>query len=150
MKSHILAAVSILFCGSLSGAPLDDATHQLARDVFSQLVEINTTDSSGSTTVAADAMKQRLLDAGFSADDIAVAGPNDRKGNMVVRFRGSNSAGLKPILIICHLDVVEAKRQDWTTDPFQFVEKDGYIYGSGTKDVNSGDETLVTDLIRLK
>jgi acetylornithine deacetylase/succinyl-diaminopimelate desuccinylase-like protein len=134
----------------LCAATLDDATHQLAHDIFKQLIEINTTDSVGSTTVAANAMRQRLLDGGFSGDDVVVLGPNDRKGNMVARYRGTGAGERKPILIICHLDVVEALRDDWTTDPFQFVEKDGYYYGRGTQDVKSGDAVLVTDLIRLK
>src|SRR6202034_2000800 len=106
--------------------------------------------SVGSTTVAAEAMAKRLLDAGFSADDVKVLGPNDRKGNMVARYRGKGTAGLKPILIIAHLDVVEARREDWTTDPFKFVEKDGYFYGRGTQDMKDGDAIMVTTLIRLK
>ena len=114
---------------------LDEATRKLAHDIFQQLIEINTTDSVGSTTVAAEAMAKRLLAAGFAAEDVKVLGPNDRKGNLVVRYRGTGSAGLKPILIIGHLDVVEARREDWTTDPFQFVEKDGYYYGRGTQDM---------------
>jgi acetylornithine deacetylase/succinyl-diaminopimelate desuccinylase-like protein len=145
-----LLITPLLICASASAAALDDATRQLARDIFSQLIEINTTDSVGSTTVAASAMRKRLLDAGFPESDLAVAGPNDRKGNLVVRYRSANTAGLKPVLIICHLDVVEARREDWTTDPFQFIEKDGYFYGRGTQDVKSGDAILVTDLIRLK
>src|SRR5580693_5140147 len=100
-------------------AQLDQQTRQLSRDIFQQLIEINTTDSVGSTTVAAKAMAQRLLDAGFAQQDVLVLGPNDRKGNMVARFRGTGRA--KPILFIGHLDVVEALRSDWTTDPFQFV-----------------------------
>jgi acetylornithine deacetylase/succinyl-diaminopimelate desuccinylase-like protein len=126
----------------------DDANRQLARDIFQQLIEINTTDSVGSTTKAAEAMAKRLLDAGFPADDVKVLGPNDRRGNMVVRVHGTNAAQ-KPVLIICHLDVVEARRSDWTTDPFQFVEKDGYFYGRGTQDVKENDAALVADLIRL-
>jgi acetylornithine deacetylase/succinyl-diaminopimelate desuccinylase-like protein len=141
---------ALLLCTALSAAPLDPATQKFARDVFAQLIEINTTDSVGSTTVAADAMKQRLLDGGFATQDVVVGGPNERKGNMVVRYRGAAASGLKPVLIICHLDVVEARREDWTTDPFQFVEKDGYFYGRGTQDVKSGDAILVTDLIRMK
>ncbi len=112
----------LLLLGSLSAAPLDDATRKLARDIFQQLIEINTTDSVGNTTVAANAMAKRLLDAGFATEDMKVLGPRDRKGNLVARYRGTGSAGVKPILIIAHLDVVEARREDWTTDPFQFVE----------------------------
>src|SRR5581483_5617836 len=92
----------------------------------------------------------RLLDAGFTPQDVQVLGPRDRKGNMVARYRGSGAAPLKPILIIAHLDVVEARREDWTTDPFQFVEKDGYFYGRGTQDMKDNDAILVTDFIRLK
>ena len=132
----------------LWGAALDDATRQLSRDIFRELIEINTTDSVGSTTRAAEAMAKRLKDAGFPAADIQVLGPNDRKGNMVARLRGSGSK--KPVLIIGHLDVVEARREDWTTDPFQFVEKDGYFYGRGTQDMKVDDAILVTTFIRFR
>lgn len=148
MKLRLALAALLCVC-ALRADDLDARAKQLAHDIFKQLIEINTTDSSGSTTEAAKAMEQRLLDAGFPAEDLQVLGPNDRKGNLVIRYRGDNS-GRKPFLVICHLDVVEAKRSDWTTDPFQFVEKDGYFYGRGTQDVKSGDAVLVTDLIRLK
>ena len=131
----------------LACAAVDDATRQLSRDIFRELIEINTTDSVGSTTRAAEAMAKRLKDAGFPAADIQVLGPNDRKGNLVARFRGSGAA--KPVLIIGHLDVVEARREDWTTDPFQFVEKDGYFYGRGTQDMKVDDAILVTTFIRF-
>ena len=68
----------------------------------------------------------------------------------MARYRGTDAAGLKPILIIGHLDVVEARREDWTTDPFQFVEKDGYFYGRGTQDMKVNDAILVTTFIRFK
>jgi acetylornithine deacetylase/succinyl-diaminopimelate desuccinylase-like protein len=126
------------------------ATRAMAHDIFKQLIEINTTDSSGSTTVAAKAMAQRLIDAGFPAADVAVLGPNDRKGNMVARYRGKPGSKLKPLLIIGHLDVVEARREDWSTDPFQFVEQGGYYYGRGTQDMKVSDAIVVTDFIRMK
>ena len=122
----------------------------MAHDIFKELIEINTTDSVGSTTVAAKAMARRLLDAGFPAADVTVLGPNDRKGNMVARYRGKPGSKLRPVLIIGHLDVVEARREDWTTDPFQFVEKDGYYYGRGTQDMKVSDAIVVTDFIRMK
>jgi len=93
-------------------------------------------------------MAKRLKDAGFPAADIQVLGPNDRKGNMVARLRGAG--GKKPVLIIGHLDVVEARREDWTTDPFQFVEKDGYFYGRGTQDMKVDDAILITTFIRFR
>lgn len=128
----------------------DAVTRATAHDIFKQLIEINTTDSIGSTTVAAQAMAKCLLDAGFPAADVVVIGPNDRKGNMVARYRGRAGTKLRPILIIGHLDVVEARREDWTTDPFKFVEQDGYYYGRGTQDMKEADAIAVTDLIRLK
>jgi acetylornithine deacetylase/succinyl-diaminopimelate desuccinylase-like protein len=147
MKS-LANAVFLTFLTSftLYAAALDDATKQLSRDIFRQLIEINTTDSVGNNTAAAEAMRKRLLDAGMPAADMAVFGPNDRKGNLVARLHGTGKA--KPILIIAHLDVVEAKRSDWTTDPFQFVEKDGFFYGRGTQDMKESDAIAVVTFIR--
>jgi acetylornithine deacetylase/succinyl-diaminopimelate desuccinylase-like protein len=125
-----------------------DPTRQLARDIFKQLIEINTTDSVGNVTTAAEAMAARLRTAGFSEDDLHVAGPTERKKNLVVRFRGTGKR--KPILFIGHLDVVEALRTDWTTDPFEFLERDSFFYGRGTEDMKEGDAILVTNFIRLK
>jgi acetylornithine deacetylase/succinyl-diaminopimelate desuccinylase-like protein len=139
----------LLLSTEVSAAPPDEATRRLARDIFQQLIEINTTDSVGNTTIAAQAMAKRLSDAGFADSDVKVAGPNDRKGNIVVRLHGVAGTGLKPILIIGHLDVVEARRTDWTTDPFQFVEKDGYFYGRGTQDMKVNDAILITTFIRF-
>src|ERR1700720_2978051 len=150
MRTHITRWIGIVAVVTLSAAPLDEATRRLARDIFKQLIEINTTDSVGSTTVAAQAMAKRLLDAGFSGADVSVIGPNDRKGNLVARFRGKSGSTLRPILIIGHLDVVEARREDWTTDPFKFVELDGYFYGRGTQDMKEADAIAVTTFIRLK
>lgn len=134
-----------------SAAPQSEqVTRAMAHDIFKQLIEINTTDSIGSTTVAAKAMAQRLLDAGFPAADVTVLGPNERKGNMVARYRAKPGSTGRPVLIIAHLDVVEARREDWSTDPFQFVEKEGYYYGRGTQDMKVSDAIVVTDFIRLK
>ena len=148
-----IAAIFFCLCAQAAGPPAaegDAVTRKNAHDIFRQLIEINTTDSVGSTTVAAEAMAKRLLDAGFPRADVAVLGPNDRKGNMVARYRGTPNSKLKPILIIGHLDVVEAKREDWSTDPFQFVEKDGYFYGRGTQDMKDSDAIAVTDFIRMR
>jgi acetylornithine deacetylase/succinyl-diaminopimelate desuccinylase-like protein len=148
-RLRLLVFLLVLAAATVSGlAQLDPQTKKLSRDIFQQLIEINTTDSVGSTTVAAKAMAQRLLDAGFAKEDVLVLGPNDRKGNLVARIHGTGST--KPILFIGHLDVVEARRSDWSTDPFQFVEKDGYFYGRGTQDMKESDAVLVTTFIRLK
>jgi acetylornithine deacetylase/succinyl-diaminopimelate desuccinylase-like protein len=144
-----IACCLLLLVESLSAAAqLDSQTRKLAHDIFQQLIEINTTDSVGSTTVAAKAMAQRLLDAGFAKQDVQVLGPNERKGNLVARIHGTGAA--KPILFIGHLDVVEALRTDWTTDPFKFVEQGGYYYGRGTQDMKENDAILVTTFMRLK
>jgi len=157
MNKHAAAgSAAALLCALLPQASLPAptdaaaATRSLAHDIFKQLIEINTTDSVGSTTVAAQAMAQRLLDAGWPKADVVVLGPNDRKGNMVARYRGKAGSTLKPILIIAHLDVVEARREDWSTDPFQFVEKDGYYYGRGTQDMKNSDAIAVADFIRMR
>jgi acetylornithine deacetylase/succinyl-diaminopimelate desuccinylase-like protein len=131
-----------------SPSQIDDTTRQLSHDIFKQLIEINTTDSVGNVSTASEAMAQRFRDAGFPQSDLHLLGPNDRKKNLVVRLHGSGKH--KPVLLIGHLDVVEARREDWTTDPFQFVEKDGYYYGRGTQDMKDGDAIMTTTLIRFK
>src|SRR6266478_2066476 len=144
----ILSICLLAICGPVGRTQGQEQTKQLAHDVFKQLIEINTTDSVGNVTTAAEAMAKRLRDGGFAEGDLKVAGPNERKKNLVARFRGTGKR--KPILFIGHLDVVEALRTDWTTDPFEFVEKDGYFYGRGTEDMKEGDAILVTNFIRLK
>jgi len=129
-------------------AQLNDMDRQLAHDIFKELIEINTTDSVGNVTTAAEAMAKRLRDAGYPESDVQVLGPNDRKKNMVARLHGSGAK--KPILLIGHLDVVEANPEDWTTDPFQFVEKDGFYYGRGTEDMKASDAIFVVNMIRMK
>jgi acetylornithine deacetylase/succinyl-diaminopimelate desuccinylase-like protein len=146
-RSVFCTAFLFLTCGPLAHAQATDANHKEAVDIFHQLIEINTTDSVGSVTAAAKAMQQRFLDAGFPASDMQLLGPNDRKQNLVVRYHGAS--GKKPILLIGHLDVVEARRGDWTTDPFQFVTKDRYYYGRGTQDMKESDAILVETLLRL-
>jgi len=140
----------VLFATPDSHAQLDDATRKLSHDIFQQLIEINSTDSVGNVTTASEAMAQRFRDAGFAEADMQILGPNDndRKKNLVVRLHGAGKH--KPILLIGHLDVVEAHREDWTTDPFKFVEKDGFYYGRGTQDMKSGDAIMATTLIRFK
>jgi len=142
----LLVFFSVL--ASTVAAQINDMTRQLSHDIFKQLVEINTTDSVGNVTAASEAMAKRLRDAGFPESDVQVLGPNDRKKNMVARLHGSGKH--KPVLLIGHLDVVEARREDWTTDPFQFVEKDGFFYGRGTQDMKDGDAIMMTTLIRMK
>jgi acetylornithine deacetylase/succinyl-diaminopimelate desuccinylase-like protein len=146
--ARILCLLGVLGVSPAARGQSGDDVKKLARDVFKELIEINTTDSLGNVTTAAEAMGRRLREAGFPEQEIIVAGPNDRKKNLIVRIRGTGKR--KPVLFLAHLDVVEARREDWTTDPFQFVEKDGYFYGRGTVDIKDGDAILVTNFIRLK
>ena len=139
------ALLSLLPLGFAEG---QEDVKQQSREIFKEIIEINTTDSVGNVTTAAEALAKRLLDAGFPEQDVILAGPNDRKKNLVVRLHGTGQQ--KPVLFLAHLDVVEARREDWTTDPFQFVEKEGYFYGRGTVDIKDGAAILVTNFIRLK
>jgi acetylornithine deacetylase/succinyl-diaminopimelate desuccinylase-like protein len=125
-----------------------NAQEQFAREVYQELVQINTTASAGDTYQAAQAMAARLKAAGFPDEDIHVFQTAPKRGNLVARLRGT--AKRKPILLMAHIDVVEAKREDWTTDPFQLVEKDGYFYGRGTSDDKYMAATFVSNLIRYK
>src|SRR5437660_564687 len=126
--------------------PLDARSKQLTYDIYKQLIEINTTDSVGNTTAAAEAMAARLRAAGFPASDVKVLAPNPRKGNLVARLRGSGTG--KPILLLAHLDVVEAKKEDWSVDPFTLTEKDAYYYGRGTGDDKAMAAMWIANLIR--
>jgi acetylornithine deacetylase/succinyl-diaminopimelate desuccinylase-like protein len=121
---------------------------RLARDIYRELVEINTVTSTGDTAKAAEAMAARLRAAGFAADDVRVFTPAPRKGNLVARLHGTG--GKKPILLLAHLDVVEAKREDWTTDPFKLVEQDGYFYARGSGDDKFMAAAFVANLIRYR
>jgi len=147
MKQVTLIALLVaaaLAAPSAQSGPND----QRAREIFKELIEINTTDSVGSVTKAAEAMAARLKAAGFADKDIQVLGPDPRKHNLVARYHGTGAQ--RPVLLLAHLDVVEAKREDWSFDPFTFLEKDGYFYGRGTSDDKAMAAQFVANVIRLK
>jgi acetylornithine deacetylase/succinyl-diaminopimelate desuccinylase-like protein len=121
---------------------------QLGRDVFKELIETDTTHSTGDTTKAAELLAKRFRSAGFTDAEMQVLGPGETNKNLVLRFRGSGEK--KPVVLMAHLDVVEAKREDWSLDPFKFTEKDGYFYGRGTSDDKDSATTLSIALIRLR
>jgi acetylornithine deacetylase/succinyl-diaminopimelate desuccinylase-like protein len=149
-------ALAVLCSSALLAQAPVEPSHQpqtsprdtLAAAILKQLVEINTTESAGTTTAAAEAVAARLKAAGFPAADVQVLGPNPRKGNLVARFRGTGAR--RPLLLLAHLDVVEARREDWSVDPFRLLEKDGYYYGRGTTDDKGMAAHLVANLIRLR
>jgi len=126
------------------------SAHQLARDVFKELIEINTAWPNG-TRKAADALAQRLVRAGFPASDVMIVGPagDARKANLLARYRGTSPAA-KPILLMAHMDVVAARREDWSVDPFTFTERDGYFYGRGTSDIKDGVTMIIANFIQWK
>jgi len=145
------ALLLTLACCAARAAPADAerASDALARDMLEQLIAINTTDTPrGNVTRAAEAMAQRLRATGFPAADVQVLGPSERKKNLLVRLRGTGEH--RPVLLIGHLDVVEARREDWSTDPFQLVEKEGEFYGRGTLDMKGPDAIMLAALIRLR
>jgi len=145
----VAAAALLAFdSAATSLAQTPTAQQQLAFDVYKELVEINTVTATGDTGRAADAMAARLRTAGFSGDDVQVFKPAPRKGNLVARLRGTGAR--KPILLLAHLDVVEARPTDWSFDPFKLTEKDGYYYGRGTADNKFMAATFVANLIRYK
>ncbi|MDQ6828493.1 MAG: M20/M25/M40 family metallo-hydrolase [Gemmatimonadota bacterium] len=120
------------------------------REIFKELIEINSAHQTGSTKPVVAAIAKRFRAAGFPERDIHVIGPaGDKDPNIIVWIHGSSSA-LKPILLLAHLDVVEAKRADWSLDPYTFTEKDGFFYGRGTSDIKGGAATLISAMLRLK
>src|SRR5271165_3780655 len=125
-----------------------DADRQLAREIYKEMVEIRSGYTTGSTTPIAEMVAARLRATGFPDADIFVGGASPKKANLVARYRGTGS--LKPILLLAHTDVVEANREDWSTDPFQFVEKDGYFYGRGTADDKAQAAVWIANLIRYR
>lgn len=149
MASLSLAALGWVTAG-IAGAAAggDAASDALAHDIFRQLIEIDTSDSTGNVTTAAEGLRKRFLDAGFPASDLSLLGPKDHKQNLIVRLHGTGAH--KPLLLIGHLDVVDAKREDWTTDPYKLVEKDGFYYGRGTIDMKDGDAVMAAALMRMK
>src|SRR5215467_11609413 len=120
------------------------------REIYKELVEINTTDSVGSCTDAANALATRLKAAGLPAQDVQVINLPDapKKGNLVARYRGTGAK--KPIMLLGHLDVVEAKREDWQRDPFKLVEENGYFYARGAADDKAMVAVFTANLIRYR
>ena len=143
-----LAALLSLSFASSAAEQAPAAHRTLGRELLRELIDIDTTPDHGSTTAAAEAMAKRFLDAGFDPADVLVVGDNPLKRNLVVRLRGRGER--EPILLLAHLDVVEAKREDWHFDPFKLTEDGGYFYGRGTSDIKGGAAGLVATLLRLR
>jgi acetylornithine deacetylase/succinyl-diaminopimelate desuccinylase-like protein len=138
-----------LFAGAAQSQAPTPAQREL-HEIYKELVEINTTDSAGSCTDAANALAARLKAAGLPAQDVRVIALPDapRKGNLVARYRGTGAK--KPIMLLGHLDVVEARREDWQRDPFKLVEENGYFYARGAADDKSMVAVFTANLIRYR
>src|SRR5712692_5845208 len=150
-KSHLVCLLLILLLNaSCTSAQTTrpEAEKKLARDIYKEFVEIQSGFSTGATTPVAEAAAARLRAAGFSEFDIFVGGANPKKANLVVRYHGTGA--LKPILLLAHTDVVEAKREDWSMDPFQLIERDGFFYGRGTGDDKAQAAIWIANLIQFK
>jgi acetylornithine deacetylase/succinyl-diaminopimelate desuccinylase-like protein len=147
MKNLCLVAVSFWCASAFAQTTPHD---QLTRDIYRELVEIRTVHPDGDNTAAARAMAKRLLDAGFDPKDVEVIEPAPLKGNLIARYRGTGE--MRPLLLLAHIDVVEAKKGDWSDglDPFKLTEKDGYFYGRGTLDDKAMAAIFVANLIRYK
>ena len=125
-----------------------ETDRQLARAIYKEMIEINSGFTTGSTTPVAEGVAKRLKAAGFPAADIFVGGASPKKANLVVRYHGTGKH--RPILLLAHTDVVEAKREDWSMDPFVLNEKDGFFYGRGTGDDKAQAAIWIANLIRYK
>ena len=131
------------------GALPPEQWRAVARELLAELVAINTTHSSGDNTRAAEAMRAKLLAAGFPEEDVVVLAPAPRKGNLVARLRGRDRS-LKPILLLSHIDVVEADPADWTLPPFELIERDSVFYGRGTADDKDESAIHLATIMRMK
>jgi acetylornithine deacetylase/succinyl-diaminopimelate desuccinylase-like protein len=138
----------LLAAATAAGTFSPPADRELVRAVYEELVNINTSYSTGQTTPAAEAVARRLLEAGWPKEDVVVLGAAPHKANVVARYRGTGRA--RPLLLLAHLDVVEAKPSDWSVDPFKLLEKDGYFYGRGTGDDKAQAAIWVANLLRLR
>ncbi len=148
MRRSLLPFLLLALAGFAADTMPPAADQQLARDIYQQLIEIKSGYTTGATTPVAEAVAARLKAEGFPDSDIFLGGPVAAKGNIVVRYHGAGTR--KPLLLLAHTDVVEAKREDWTTDPFVFTERDGFFYGRGTADDKAQAAIWIANLIRFK
>lgn len=151
MRAALIAFIvaALLVPGPTSAQSLPASERPLAREILRELIEIPTTADDAATTRAARAMADRLVRAGVPAGDVQVLEPNPRTGALVARLRGTDPQ-LRPMLLMAHIDVVPARREDWSLDPWTLVERDGFFYGRGTTDNKAGAALLVANIIRLK
>jgi len=150
-KFHLVQLLVILLFSSASlrsQTTRPESERKLAHDIYKEFVEIQSGFTTGATTPVAETAAARLRAAGFPESDLFVGGANPKKANLVVRYRGTGT--LKPILLLAHIDVVEAKREDWSMDPFQLIEREGFFYGRGTGDDKAQAAIWIANVIQYK
>jgi acetylornithine deacetylase/succinyl-diaminopimelate desuccinylase-like protein len=130
-------------------AQAPDRQRALEREILREMIEVNTSDSARGTPRLAAQLAARLRAGGFAERDVVVTGFDPTLQNVVVRYRGRDT-GRRPILLMAHLDVVDARREDWSFDPYVFREEDGYYYGRGTSDNKAGAAILVATFLQLR
>src|SRR6266478_1024160 len=150
-KSRLVQLLVILLFASASlrsQSARPEREKKLAYDIYKEFVEIQSGFTTGATTPVAEAAASRLRAAGFPESDVFVGGANPKKANLVARYHGTGT--LKPILLLAHIDVVEAKREDWSMDPFQLIEREDFFYGRGTGDDKAQAAIWLANLIQYK
>jgi acetylornithine deacetylase/succinyl-diaminopimelate desuccinylase-like protein len=145
---HLILILFLYSAPATAQTTRAEAERKRARDIYKEFVEIQSGFTTGATTPVAEAAATHLRAAGFPESDIFVGGANPKKANLVVRYHGTGA--LKPILLLAHIDVVEAKREDWSIDPFQLIERDGSFYGRGTGDDKAQAAVWLANLIQYK
>ncbi len=153
MSVAVLATAIAAPSAAIAQTRASAADRDLARDIFRELIAIDTSEPDGNPRAGAEAMAKRLMAAGFTPGEVRIVGAEPRLGNLVVRLRGAAPSGASeggPLLLMAHIDVVPARRDDWSLDPFVLTEKDGYFYGRGTHDNKAGAAMLVANVIRLR
>jgi acetylornithine deacetylase/succinyl-diaminopimelate desuccinylase-like protein len=143
-----------LSAASLSAAAADNPWHAKARAMLEHAISVPTVAGRGKVPELAQALADRYRAAGWADSDIHVlpydATPQDHTAALIVRWPAAGKAKAKPIMLMAHMDVVEAKPEDWSMDPFTLIEKDGYLYGRGTSDIKQGIVAVTTALLQLK
>lgn len=155
LRDSLLVAILCASSAAHAQTQASASDRAMARDIFRELIAIDTSEPKGNPRAASETLARRLAAAGFTADEVQIVGAEPRLGNLVVRLRstlnsGSTAGANGPLLLMAHLDVVPARRDDWSMDPFTLGESDGYFYGRGTHDNKAGAAMLVANLIRLK
>jgi len=154
MRLALAAVLGLLSTSALAAEPSADAWKAKGRELFRHAVEIPTVEGRERVPELAQYLADQYKAAGWAEGDVHVlpyeGNPGNKTAALVVRWPAAKPSGKKPILIMAHMDVVEAKAADWSMDPFKFVEKDGYFYGRGTSDIKQGVTAVTTALLKLR